>query len=167
MKKKVPHVDLHRLFLGLQEQMVASLSTSRESVAHPATKGDATEIHWLDMFNRYLPERYSANKAFVVDSGGNLSQQCDVVIYDRQYSPFLFNQDSAKYVPAESVYAAFEVKQDISANEISHHGRTDSSSVGRTMENKKTDFHFAVRGLRCESLKTNGAEPQAKGESVQ
>ncbi len=40
-------------------------------------------------------------------------------------------------------------------------------SVGRAMENKKTDFHFAVRGLRCESLETNGAEPQAKGESVQ
>jgi hypothetical protein len=35
------------------------------------------------------------------------------------------------------------------------------------MENKKTDFHCAVRGLRCESLETNGAEPQAKGESVQ
>jgi hypothetical protein len=35
---------------------------------------------------------------------------------------------------------------------VSHHGRTDSSSVGRAMENKKTDFHFAVRGLRCESL---------------
>ena len=48
----------------------------------------------------------------------------------------------------------------------SHNGRTDSSSVGRAMENKKTDLHFAVRGLRCDFAETSGAEPQAKGESV-
>ena len=26
-------------------------------------------------------------------------QDIDIVIYDRQYSPFLFSQDEAKYVP--------------------------------------------------------------------
>jgi hypothetical protein len=41
---------------------------------------------------------------------------------------------------------------DLPLMQASHHGRTDSSSVGRATENKKTDFHFAVRGLRCESF---------------
>lgn len=35
------------------------------------------------------------------------------------------------------------------------------------IEDGKTDFRFAVRGLRCDSVKPSGAEPQAKGESVQ
>jgi len=38
-----------------------------------------------------------------------------VVIYDRHYSPFLLNQDGARYVSAESVYAVFEVKQELNA----------------------------------------------------
>jgi hypothetical protein len=43
-------------------------------------------------------------------------------IYDRQYSPFLFNQANQRYVPAESVYAALEVKQDLSREHILYAG---------------------------------------------
>ena len=37
----------------------------------------------------------------------------DVIVFDRQYSPPLFTGGSVQYVPAESVYAVFEVKQRI------------------------------------------------------
>ena len=40
----------------------------------------------------------------------------DVVIYDALYTPFIFNRDGFKYIPAESVYAVFEVKQDVKGN---------------------------------------------------
>ena len=52
----------------------------------------------------------------VIDSVGNVSDQMDVVIYDGMYTPFIFNQDGFLYIPAESVYAVFEVKQDVSGN---------------------------------------------------
>jgi hypothetical protein len=38
----------------------------------------------------------------------------------------------------------------------------NSSSVGRAMENKKTDFHFAVRRLRCESLELTAQSRKRK-----
>lgn len=106
-------INLHNLFLGLQDQMTSRLLTNREHITHPGTKGDASELCWLEMLKNYLPQRYRAEKAFVLDSEGKLSDQIDIVIFDRQYSPFLFNQDDALYVPAESVYATIEVKQDI------------------------------------------------------
>jgi hypothetical protein len=109
--KRSEQVSLRNLFLGLQAQMIATLTTNRKAIAHPGTKGDAAEVHWLKMLEDYLPARYCATKAFVLDSNGDLSEQIDIVIYDRQYSPFLFNQDNVRYVPAESVYAIFEVKQ--------------------------------------------------------
>jgi hypothetical protein len=109
--KRSKHVSLRNLFLDLQAQMIATLTTNRKAITHPSTKGDAAEVHWLKMLEDYLPARYWATKAFVLDSNGDLSQQIDIVIYDRQYSPFLFNQDQVRYVPAESVYAIFEVKQ--------------------------------------------------------
>jgi hypothetical protein len=125
---------LRSLFLDLQTGMIAQLTTNRKNIAHPGTKGDASELRWLDVFRSYLPMRYQTEKAFVVDSKGNMSEQIDIIIFDRQYSPFLFNQDGALYVPAESVYAVIEVKQDLSKNNLEYAGAKAASvrSLHRT-----------------------------------
>lgn len=106
-------IDLRELFHGLQEQMQTSLKVNREFINHPGSKGDATEQHWIEFLRSYLPKRYKVDKAIVIDSKGNVSEQMDVVIYDAIYTPFIFNQDGFMYIPAESVYAVFEVKQDV------------------------------------------------------
>ena len=109
-------IDLRDLFHGLQKQMLASLNVNREFIGHPGSKGDATEQHWIEFLRTYLPDRYKVDKAIVIDSMGNVSEQMDIVIYDAIYTPFIFNQDGFMYIPAESVYAVFEVKQDVKGN---------------------------------------------------
>lgn len=106
-------IDLKELFCGLQKQMLSSLDVDREFIGHPGSKGDATEQRWIEFLRTYLPDRYKVDKAIVIDSTGNVSKQMDVVIYDAIYTPFIFNQDGFMYIPAESVYAVFEVKQDV------------------------------------------------------
>jgi hypothetical protein len=93
---------------------------ARSSFAHPGTKGDASEGVWLELLDKYLPKRYQATKAHVVDSNGNFSQQMDVVVFDRQYSPFIFNYQDQVIVPAESVYAVFEAKQSADASMVQY-----------------------------------------------
>lgn len=106
-------IDLKELFQGLQDQMQISLNVNRKFIGHPGSKGDATEQHWIEFLRTYLPDRYKVDKAIVIDSTGNVSEQMDVVIYDAIYTPFIFKQDGFMYIPAESVYAVFEVKQDV------------------------------------------------------
>lgn len=106
-------INLNQIFLSLQKQMIQKLSSNREIIFHSTSKGDASEINWIEWLKTYLPRRYEVDKAFVIDSNNRFSQQLDLVIYDRQYSPFVFNQDGAIYIPAESVYAVFEVKQEL------------------------------------------------------
>ena len=127
-------IDLREIFLNLQSQMITKLSSNREIIKHPGTKGDASELNWIQMLNDYLPQRYKVDKAFILDSTGNLSDQIDIVIYDQQYSPFLFHQDDAKFIPAESVYAVFEVKQSIYKKYIEYSGKKIASvrSLKRT-----------------------------------
>lgn len=72
------------------------------------------------MLETYLPKRYQAAKAHVVDSLGNFSQQIDVVIFDRQYSPFIFTYENETIIPAESVYAVFEAKQTADAGLVAY-----------------------------------------------
>ena len=54
----------------------------------------------------------------MVDSKGAFSEQIDVVIFDRQYSPFIFKYEGQTIVPAESIYAVFEAKQTINAGQV-------------------------------------------------
>ena len=126
-ENKPKRINLREVFLGLQAQMSTVLANCREVIRHPGAKGDASESEWKTMLNAYLPRRYSADKAFVIDCDGNISDQIDVVLYDRQYSPFLFNQNDAKYLPAESVYAVLEVRQAFSSGNIRYAGEKASS----------------------------------------
>ncbi len=48
------------------------------------------------------------------------TQQIDVVIHDRHCSPLLFEVGGSFYIPAESVYAAIEVKQSIDKGNIEY-----------------------------------------------
>jgi hypothetical protein len=107
--------------------MISKLQTSKKIIGHPTIKGDATELNWIEMLRTYLPKRYAVDKAFVLDHQGTLSEQIDLVIYDHQYSPFLFNQDNAIYIPSESVYAVFEIKQSINKDVIEYTGKKTES----------------------------------------
>jgi len=108
------------LLKGLHDRLVSELGIARTVVAHPGTKGGLSEDCWIAMLRNHLPARYQVSKAFVVDSKDRCSDQIDIVIHDRQYSPFVLNLNSALYVPAESIYAVFEVKQEMSGDEIQY-----------------------------------------------
>lgn len=112
--------SLSKLLADLHDEIERKLHTARTSFGHPGTKGDASEGVWLEMLKAYLPQRYAADKAFVVDSNGAFSQQIDLVVYDRQYSPFIFRFGDEKVIPAESVYAVFEAKQAVNAEHIAY-----------------------------------------------
>lgn len=104
--------DLTGAFFRRQAELTVALGLG-DIAAHPGTKGDDTELKWRDMLEAFLPRRYGVSKAFVVDSKGKRSDQIDVVIHDRHFSPLLFDVGGACFIPAESVYAAFEVKQQV------------------------------------------------------
>lgn len=112
--------SLETLLSSLHRDIEQKLAIARIAFAHPATKGDASEILWNELLNTYLPERYRASKAHIVDSEGHFSDQIDVVIFDRQYSPFIFTFQQQKIIPAESVYAVFEAKQTANASLVEY-----------------------------------------------
>lgn len=105
---------------SLHSNVTKQLEIARASIAHPGSKGDASESIWLQLLQTYLPKRYQAEKAFVVDSLGNFSEQIDIVIFDRQYTPFIFQIGGQHIIPAESVYAVFEAKQSLNSEQIAY-----------------------------------------------
>lgn len=109
-------INIKELFNSLQKQMAIQLNTNRDFIEHPGSKGDALEEVWIEWLRSYLPSRYCVDKAIVIDINSNTSHQLDVVIYDQLYTPFVLNQNGFKYIPAEGVYAVFEVKPDFNGS---------------------------------------------------
>jgi hypothetical protein len=118
----LPRFDLRAAFIARQQQLLADLGLSRTVADHPGTLGDATELDWAGMLRDLLPQRYGVSKAFVVDTNQCRSEQLDVVIHDRHFSPLLFEVGGARFIPAESVYAVFEVKQQINKEQVEYVG---------------------------------------------
>lgn len=123
----MPKIELSKLYCNIQKEMIASLNLSASAVVHSGTKGDATENDWINFFKSYLPTRYKVDKGIVIDSKGNQSQQIDIIIYDNHYSYFVFHRDDTLLVPAESVYAVFEVKQNLNKEHIQYAGNKAKS----------------------------------------
>ncbi len=128
------HIDLRALFTAHQEQLLSRLRTAKGVVSHPTARGDTAELDWIGMLRDFLPSRYQVSKAFVIDASGAMSRQIDIVIHDRHFSPLLFNREGAVYLPAESVYAVFEVKSTLHSEHIDYAGENAASvrTVRRT-----------------------------------
>lgn len=122
--------SIQTLLSELHDDIQERLGRARRSFGHPGTKGDASESVWLELLQTYLPQRYQATSAHVVDSDGTFSEQIDVVVFDRQYSPFIFKFQGETVIPAESVYAVFEAKQSINAEQVAY-ARKKVGSVRR------------------------------------
>jgi hypothetical protein len=119
-------LDLSAVFLRVQQEMLAQMAVGG-LFEHASAAGTATERHWIDLFNRYLPQRYRSTPAFVIDSTGRRSRQIDIAIFDNLYSPLLFPHSSGLHIAAESVYAVFEVKPTISRQWIRDAGEKAAS----------------------------------------
>jgi hypothetical protein len=141
-------LDLRELFHRTQQEMLAQLHVGG-MIEHGPTAGAATERHWIALFERYLPTRYRASSAFVIDSQGNRSRQIDIAIYDHFYSPLLFPQESSVHIPAESVYAVFEVKPSVSRPLV----RDAAAKVASVRALHRTSTTLISAGKRCSAIR--------------
>lgn len=111
---------LSRLFVRVHKELCCKLELARESLDHPTSKGTESEDAWIALFRGYLPKRYDVHRAFVIDSNDAVSDQIDIVVHDRHFSPFVLSADNGYHVPAESVYAVLEVRQTMNATNVEY-----------------------------------------------
>lgn len=137
----MPEINLSELYTEMQKEMLQKLNTGTSAINHSGTKGDNTESNWINWFREYLPKRYMVDKGIVIDSTGKQSDQIDLIIYDAQYSYLVFHQEETLLIPAESVYAVFEVKQNLNKSRIEYAGEKAKSV--RTLLRTSTPIKYA------------------------
>jgi hypothetical protein len=118
---------LRNAFMGVQDELVLKLKLASSSIEHAPSVGSVNEDHWISVFRAYLPKRYEVNSGFVIDSLGGRSDQIDLVIYDKHFTPTLLDQQSHRYIPAEAVYAVFESKPHFDKGYLEYAGQKAES----------------------------------------
>lgn len=136
--------DLHQLLFAKQDELIAKLAGSRAVIDHAGEKGEATELDWRPAIQSFLPERYQVSKASVIDADGEASHVIDAVIHDRHYCPLFFEYGGSRFIPAESVYAVFEIKQELN-KEYVEYAAEKAASVRRL---RRTSTGIIDRGTQ-------------------
>lgn len=133
--------NLRAAFEARQRALVGDLKVAAEFTSHGTTIGDAHEADWVAMLRSWLPNRYGVGPIFAVDSNGRQSQQIDVAIYDQHYAPSWFQtRGGVQIVPAESVYAVFEVKPEINKAYTNYSG--DKIASVRALHRTNGNFRY-------------------------
>ena len=140
---------LHDLYSALQSELAAKLKSLRAANPNAEAKGEASEKVWNDLLRDHIPHRYQLSKGFVIDAGGQESQFIDIIVHDRQYTPLIFNREGNLYIPAESVYAVLEAKQNLSKEHLEYAG-DKAQSVRRL---RRTSARITHAGGRLKAKK--------------
>lgn len=86
--------------------------------AHPGEYGAYRERIVAQFIEPFLPGRLSVGTGFIVTPSGQISTQCDVVVYDREHSPNI-EEMGQRFFPIESVVAVIEVKSKLNKKQLS------------------------------------------------
>jgi hypothetical protein len=94
------------------------ITTSREvfydeksnQLIHSGEYGRLRESLVRDLLRNFLPDIYGISQGFIVTPNGEVSSECDIIVYARQFTPTLRTPEQQRFFPIESVIAVGEVK---------------------------------------------------------
>lgn len=93
------------------EELISKLNQVKTFITrHNTTIGILTEEILREFLGKYLPKGVSVEQGFIMNQDGDLSKQCDIIIYDSNlFAPF-YRINDIVVVPNESVISIIEVK---------------------------------------------------------
>jgi len=84
-----------------------------KKLIHPGEFGSYREIACREFLKCILPNQFEIGSGFIMNSFGDTSNQCDLVIYDRDRTPFIESDNSQRFYPIETVIGIGEIKSDL------------------------------------------------------
>lgn len=93
-------------------------SDVKNGLLHPGEYGIYKELLVNKLFAFALPKKFSYGTGFITNSNGNITSQCDIVLYDESNAPFLEIDNSNRFFPQEVVYGIGEIKSKLTKKQL-------------------------------------------------
>ncbi len=112
----VPEFPLRENLAAIQAKMQTDFDHATSTIKHHGAKGREREALAVKSYlSTYLPATVAVvHGAEILDSEGNRSAECDIVIEDASTPP-LFLSDTFQIIPVEWAYGVIEVKSNLNS----------------------------------------------------
>ena len=87
-------------------------------IEHTGEKGRLHEHVTANLLRNIAPKKCAFGTGFIINSQGDISPQCDIVIFDEQHNRPLLADMDVNVFPIECVYAVVEVKTTLRHDEL-------------------------------------------------
>lgn len=116
---------------------------------HPGEFGVYREKLCTDLLRNVIPMRLDFGTGFIVDAKGNVSHQCDLIIYDANNTPLIENNEKQRFFPIECVVGVGEVKSDLSKIQLKEAlcKLTNVKLMRKNIEKKRSLLYEATGNL--------------------
>ena len=112
-------MDLQTIFKSIAEKLAIDFKYMSSEIEHRPSKGRVRESELVEQFLRkYLPMTIGISHGEIVATTGEISNECDVVIYESRTGPILLTKTDYQIFPVESVYGILEVKSLLNNTEL-------------------------------------------------
>lgn len=99
---------IYNNYNNLNQMMVEEMKLSSK---HNGITGSYREEMWVKFFRSILPQKFSlAQGVMIIDSYGLVSKEVDIAVFDEQYTPYVFQYNTLKFIPIEAVALVVECK---------------------------------------------------------
>ena len=97
---------------------VIAQAKSLGSLTNPTLKGDLRELLIAGLFERFLIQDFGVGTGQIINQKEELSNQIDIIVYDKRILPPFLQLVNRGIFPAEAVIAVIEVKSFLTEDEI-------------------------------------------------
>lgn len=156
--------SLQNVVADIGEDLIAAFDRAGRAT-HTVAVGSGREAAARKKLESVLPSGIGVGTGFVYDKQGNVSQQCDVVIYEKDFVlKYSHNEDESNtYYNCESVIAVGEIKSTASITEIKDAlGKFVSLNKLKRINNDNTIFRKYLSSQSIQTILSDAYDPVTK-----
>ena len=112
--KKILNHKAKRFKSVFAEDSVDLYFDSKNKTFHAAEFGRYRENVTADFLKAFIPGYVGISSGFIVSPTNKISTQCDIVIYDKELTPLIQDDNHNQFFPTDSIKGIGEVKSNLS-----------------------------------------------------
>lgn len=89
-------------FVALSEEVFYDQKTGK--LRHPGEFGAFRERVCADFLRPFIPSYLRVGSGFLINSNDEVSTQCDLVVYDSQYTPLITDAQNSRFFRSRQLY---------------------------------------------------------------
>lgn len=163
--KKILNHKANRFKSVFSEDSVDLYFDGKNKTFHAAEFGRFRENVTADFLRAFIPGYVEISSGFIVSPTNQISTQCDIILYDKELTPLIQDDNHNQFFPTDSIKGIGEVKSNLSkgdllkaliklskVKEISHEISKESAGHNNTVYDRELFSNNVYTFLFCNKI---------------